>query len=142
MRLYRVRPGGRWYHPAVPRLGAGPASAVALTLSAALTPALDWVGELNGGWFALGAYALLCALVGAVSRPPTAPLVGLAGWLFFDGFAVHGDATLSWSGRTDLLRLGALAAAALLTSLPGALPHRRVRVQRMRAADHQAGTRS
>ncbi|GAA2811766.1 hypothetical protein GCM10010441_40620 [Kitasatospora paracochleata] len=135
MRLYRVRPGGRWFHPAVQRLGAGMSLAVALTLSGLLTPALGWVGELNAGWFAFGAYALLCTLVGAVSRPSSAPLVGLSGWLFFNGFAVHRYAALGWAGRADLLRLGVLTAVALCVALPGSLPRRKIRTATVPLAD-------
>ncbi|GAA2752322.1 hypothetical protein [Kitasatospora cinereorecta] len=142
MKLYRVRPAGRWFHPAVYRLGPGMAAAVALVASAVLAPALGWVGELNADWFALGAYGLVCMLLGAVSRPFAAPLVGLSGWLFFDGFAVHRYGELGWNGRTDLLRLGVLTAVALLASLPGALPRRRIRIAAVRLPDRLAGERS
>ncbi|MFD0531561.1 hypothetical protein ACFQ1I_41185 [Kitasatospora arboriphila] len=141
MRLYRVRPGGRWLHPAVQRLGTGMSLAVALTVSGFLTPVLGWVGELNAGWYTFGAYALLCTLVGAVSRPAAAPLTGLSGWLFFNGFAVHRYAVLGWASRTDLLRLGVFTVAALLAALPGAMPRRRIRLEVVQLADHRADDR-
>ncbi|WP_354637242.1 hypothetical protein [Kitasatospora camelliae] len=115
--------------------------AVALTASAVVTPALGWVRELNPGWFAFGAYALLCTLIGAVSRPAATPLVGLAGWLFFNGFAVHRYAALGWAGRIDALRLLALAAVALAASLPTALPRRRIRIHAVRVPDRVASGR-
>lgn len=141
MRMYRVRPGGRWFRPAAQRLGAGMSLAVALTASAVVMPALGWVRELNPGWFAFGAYALLCTLIGAVSRPAATPLVGLAGWLFFNGYAVHRYAALGWGGRIDVLRLLALVAAALAASLPGALPRRKIRIHTLPAPGRVAGSR-
>ncbi|MFJ1708424.1 hypothetical protein [Kitasatospora sp. NPDC088346] len=141
MRMYRVRPGGRWFHPVAQRLGVGMSLAVALTGSAVLTPALGWVRELNPGWFAFGAYALLCTLISAVSRPAAAPLVGLSGWLFFDGFAVHRYGAVAWAGRIDVLRFLVLAAVALAASLPAALPRRRIRIHAVRVPDRVAGGR-
>jgi hypothetical protein len=103
--------------------------AAALVGGCLLAPLLRWVGELNPGWFGLGAYTGLCVLLGVVSRPVAAPLVGLGGWLFFDGFAVHRYAELGWAVRPDELPLLAFAGAALLASLPAALPRRRVRTE-------------
>ncbi|WP_158702510.1 hypothetical protein [Kitasatospora sp. MMS16-BH015] len=134
MRMYHVRPGGRRFRPAVRRLGVGMSLAVALVGAGVLAPVLRWVGELNPGWFALGAYTVLCALLGVVSRPLAAPLVALGAWLFFDGFAVHRYAELGWAGRPDELRLLVFAGAALLASLPAALPRRRIRVEVIRLA--------
>lgn len=130
MQLYRGRPGSRWYRPVTPRLTVAVSGALGLACGAALAGVLAGVGELRASWFTLGAYAVLCGLLGACSRPVAAPLVGGAGWLFFDGFVVHRYAELVWSGAgVELFRLGLLIAAALVASLPAALPRRRVRVQ-------------
>ncbi|MER5641137.1 hypothetical protein ABT095_29830 [Kitasatospora sp. NPDC002227] len=132
--MYRVRPGGRRFRPAVRRLGVGMSLAAALVGSGTLAPVLRWVGELNPGWFALGAYTVLCVLLGVISRPVATPLVGLGAWLFFDGFAVHRYAELGWAGRSDELPLLAFAGAALLASLPAAMPRRRIKVEVIRPA--------
>ncbi|WP_344469267.1 hypothetical protein [Kitasatospora kazusensis] len=121
------------------RLGAGMSLAGALAGGGLLVPVLRWVGELDQRWFALGAYTALCVLLGAVSRPVAAPLVGLGGWLFFDGFAVHRYAAVSLAGHADEVPLLLFAGAALLASLPAALPRRRVRVEVLRLADRPAG---
>ncbi|MFB7662574.1 hypothetical protein ACFC1R_01315 [Kitasatospora sp. NPDC056138] len=132
MQLYRARPGSHWYRPVTSRLAPDMSAALGLVGGAALAGALAGVGELRPGWFALGAYAALCGVLGAVSRPAAAPLIAGAGWLFFDGFVVHRYAQLGWAGLgTELARFAFLAAAALVGSLPAALPRRRVRVEHL-----------
>lgn len=130
MRLYHARPGRRSYRPVVGRLPVSMSGALALVGGAALALVLAAVGELRPGWFGLGVYAVFCALLGAVSRPVAAPLVAGAGWLFYNGFVVHRHADVVWSGTAvECERLGLFATAALLASLPAALPRRRIRVQ-------------
>ncbi|GGV46721.1 hypothetical protein GCM10010495_75450 [Kitasatospora herbaricolor] len=137
MMLYRARPGRRTFRPVVGRLPAGMSGTVAFGAFAALVAALAVVGELHATWFALGAFAALCALLGAVSRPVAAPLVAGTGWLFFNGFVVHRHATLEWGGAgVEGARLGLFTAAALVLSLPAALPRRKVRVRLLPAPDH------
>lgn len=139
MRLYQVRPGGRLFHPVVDRLAVSMAGALAVPAGAALAAGLAVVGELRAGWFALGAFAVLCALLGALARPAAAPVVGGVGWLFYNGFAVHRFATVVWAGAgVELGRIGLLAGAALLAALPGTLPRRRIRVERL-APYHPGG---
>ncbi|WP_457033342.1 hypothetical protein [Kitasatospora sp. P5_F3] len=105
------------------RLPVGMAGSLALTGSAALVPVLAVLGELRDTWFALGAFAVLCAALGAASRPLAAPLVAGAGWLFFNGFVVHRHATLAWGGTSvEGARFGLFAVAALLASLVAARP--------------------
>ncbi|WP_329493492.1 hypothetical protein [Kitasatospora herbaricolor] len=142
MRLYRARPGRRSFRPLVDRLPVSMSGAVALGGFAVLAPTLAVVGELHATWFALGGFTVLCVLLGAVSRPTAAPLVAGAGWLFFNGFVVHRYATLEWGGAgVEFTRLGLFTAAALLLSLPAALPRRTVRVQVLPAPDRARGIR-
>ncbi|MFD9123886.1 hypothetical protein [Kitasatospora sp. NPDC059571] len=130
MAFYHARPGRRSFRPVVARLPVGASGALALAAFAVLVPALAAVGERHATAFALGAFAVLSAVLGAASRPLAAPLVGGAGWLFFNGFVVHRYAELAWGGTgTECARLGLFAAAALALSLPSALPRRRIRVQ-------------
>ncbi|MGK4581362.1 hypothetical protein [Kitasatospora sp. HPMI-4] len=130
MQLYRARPGSHWYRPVTFRLAPDMSLALGLVGGAALAFALAGVGELRPSWFALGAYAALCTALGTASRPPAAPLIAGAGWLFYDGFVVHRYAQLGWAGLgTELARFALLTAAALIGSLPGALPRRRIRVE-------------
>lgn len=131
MRLYTTRPGGRRYRPVVGRLAVPMSGALALLGSAVLALGLGALGELRAGWFALGAFAGFCALLEAASRPGAAPLIGAAGWLFYNGFAVHRYAMLGWAGTgVELARLGLFMAAALLAALPAVLPRRRIRAER------------
>ncbi|GAA0673404.1 hypothetical protein GCM10010193_27670 [Kitasatospora atroaurantiaca] len=117
--------------------------ALALVGFAALTSALSVLGELRATGFALGGFTVLCAVLGAVSRPVAAPLIAGAGWLFFNGFVVHRYATVEWGGTgAECARLGLFAAAALVASLPAALPRRRVRVQVLAAPDRTRNVRS
>ncbi|MEV6210713.1 hypothetical protein [Kitasatospora sp. NPDC051914] len=143
MRLYRKRPGGRRYYPVAPRVSVGISTALALVGGGVLVPALDWIGEgeLDGGWFALGTYTALAAVLGAVSRAMAAPLIALACWLFFDGFAVHRHAEIGWDGGSDVLRLSLLVGAALATSLSGTLPRRRIRVRTITAPSRVRSSR-
>ncbi|MEV4613212.1 hypothetical protein AB0K43_11510 [Kitasatospora sp. NPDC049258] len=130
MRLYYARPGRRSYRPVVDRLAVSMSGAVALVGFAVLTGALSLVGESHSVGFALGGFAVLGAVLGAVSRPVAAPLIAVAGWLFLNGFVVHRYASVEWGGTgTECARLGLLTAVALVASLPAALPRRRVRVQ-------------
>ncbi|MFJ1706599.1 hypothetical protein [Kitasatospora sp. NPDC088346] len=118
MRLCQAHPG-RTFRPVVDRLAVGMSGAVALVACALLTLALSVLGERNPTAFVLGAFAVLCAVLGAVSRPVAAPLIAGAGWLFFNGFVVHRFATLGWAGAgVEATRLGLFAAAALVASLP------------------------
>ncbi|MEU9130783.1 hypothetical protein AB0D08_22260 [Kitasatospora sp. NPDC048540] len=128
MRLYHSRPGRSTFRPVVDRLAVSMSGAVALVACALMTLALSVVGERHPTGFALGAFAALCAVLGAVSRPVAAPLVAGAGWLFFNGFVVHRFATLEWAGAgVEATRFGVFAAAALAASLPAAWPRHRVR---------------
>ncbi|MFC8450095.1 hypothetical protein [Kitasatospora sp. NPDC057223] len=131
MRRYSVPPGGRRYRPAADdRLPVGMSGVLALVAGLGLAYVLSLVGELRPTWFALGAFALLSALLGRASRPAAAPLIGGAAWLVLNGFVVHRYATLGWDGSgTELARLGLFAGAALLAALPAALPRRRIHGQ-------------
>ncbi|MER6363745.1 hypothetical protein [Kitasatospora sp. NPDC001527] len=82
------------------RLTPAVSAAVALTASAALLPVLGVLGELRPTWVALAAYAALAAAVGRRSRPPAAPLIGLAAWLFHNGFVEHRHGTLALTSPT------------------------------------------
>ncbi|MFD8483230.1 hypothetical protein [Kitasatospora sp. NPDC059673] len=103
------------------RLPVALSGAAALLLGAATALALAPLGELRAGWFALTAFAAGCAALGSRSRPAAAPFVGLAAWLFHNGFAEHRYAELSWSGPgTEAGHLALFTAAALLAALPWA----------------------
>ncbi|AUY48572.1 hypothetical protein [Streptomyces sp. CB01881] len=107
------------------RLTAAMSGAVALLASAALLPALAVLGELRPTWVALAAYTLLAAAVGRHSRPVAAPLIGLAAWLFHNGFVEHRHGALGWSGPApEAGHLLLFTAAALLLSALAALPRR------------------
>jgi len=130
MRLYHARPGRRSFRLVMDRLPVSMSGAVALVGFAVLTWVLSVVGERHANGFALGGFAVFCAVLGAVSRPVAAPLIAGAGWLFFNGFVVHRYGTVEWGGTgAECARLGVFAAAALVASLPAALPRRRVRVE-------------
>jgi hypothetical protein len=132
VRLYRVRPGGQFFHPVVDRVAVSMAGALAVPAGAALAFGLAAVGELRAGWWALGAFVVLCALLGAAARPAAAPVIGGVEWLFYNGFAVHRYATLVWAGAgVELGRMGLLTGAALLAAVPAVLPRRRIRVERL-----------
>ncbi|MFE9422050.1 hypothetical protein ACFYNO_03690 [Kitasatospora sp. NPDC006697] len=133
MRLYRVRPGGRWFRPQRRRLAVSAAGALAVPAGALLAAGLALAGELRAGPWALGAFAVLCALLGAAARPGAAPVIGGMEWLFYNGFAVHRYATVLWAGAAvEGGRLALLAGAALLAALPAAWPRRRPRVEWIR----------
>ncbi|MGW4649103.1 hypothetical protein [Kitasatospora sp. NPDC004289] len=128
MRLYRARPGGRTFRPAVRRLPVGMSLALALSGAAGLVPALAVLGERHATWFALGAFALGCAVLGANSRPAAAPLIAVAAWLFFNGFVIHRHAVLGWSSTGgEFGRLALFCTAALTAALPAVWPRRTVR---------------
>ncbi|WP_327683451.1 hypothetical protein [Kitasatospora sp. NBC_00458] len=104
------------------RLAPAMSGAVALTASAALLPVLAVLGELRPTWVASAAYAALCAGVGRSARPAAAPLIGLAAWLFHNGFVEHRHGALGWSGAAPefghlLLFTAAALALAVLTGL-------------------------
>ncbi|QKW24305.1 universal stress protein [Kitasatospora sp. NA04385] len=135
-RAGRRRPGRGAVRAGRARMSAGsPARGLPVDLSAALAlltgagtaAALGLLGELRPGWFALTAFAAGCAALGGRSRPAAAPLIGLAAWLFHNGFAEHRHAELGWSGpAAETGRLALLIAAALLGTL-GATAARRAR---------------
>ncbi|RKE19965.1 hypothetical protein [Streptomyces sp. TLI_171] len=101
------------------RLSVAPATAVALAGGAGLTLALALLGELRDGWLPTAAYAAGCWALGARSRPAAAASVGLAAWLFHNGFVEHRHAELGWNGwATETGRFAFFAGAALLASLP------------------------
>ncbi|MFI6845607.1 hypothetical protein ACIBJD_13270 [Kitasatospora sp. NPDC050467] len=132
MRMYSARPGGSRYHPVLDRLPVAMAGTVALVSGGALALGLGWLGELHSGWFALVAYTGLSALLGAFSRLVAAPVVGAAAWLCCNAFAEHRHAELGWSGPgTETGHFALFTAAALLLSLPAALPRRKVRIHRL-----------
>ncbi|MFJ5117323.1 hypothetical protein [Kitasatospora sp. NPDC088548] len=120
------------------RLPLAVSGAVALVAAAALLPVLAVLGELRPTWVALAAYAALCAALGRHSRPAAAPLIGLATWLFHNGFVEHRHGALGWSGPAAetghlLLFTAAALLAALLTRLLAALPRRRAHPVRLPA---------
>ncbi|MFH9349840.1 hypothetical protein [Kitasatospora sp. NPDC017646] len=132
MRMYSARPGGRRYHPVLDRLPVSVSGTVALVAGGALALGLGWLGELHAGWFPYIAYIGLAALAGAFSRPVAAPLVGLAAWLCCNAFVEHRHAELGWSGvGTESEHFVLFAGAALVLSLPAALPRRTFRVERL-----------
>ncbi|MFD7642482.1 hypothetical protein ACFV4P_17690 [Kitasatospora sp. NPDC059795] len=101
------------------RLPVAMSGAAALLLGAAIALTLAPLGELRAGGFALTAFAAGCAALGTRSRPAAAPLVGLALWLFHNGFAEHRYAQLGWSGpAAEARHLALFTAAALLAALP------------------------
>ncbi|MEE1822486.1 hypothetical protein PUR61_09820 [Streptomyces sp. BE20] len=123
------------------RLRPAMSGAVALTASAALAPLLAVLGELRATWVALAGYAVLCAAVGRCSRPSAAPLVGLAAWLFHNGFVEHRRGTLGWAGPApETGHLLLFTAAALAFAVLAALrrPHAR---RRPRPRDRRPGRR-
>ncbi|MFJ8043854.1 hypothetical protein ACIRBX_25465 [Kitasatospora sp. NPDC096147] len=128
LRLYRARPGGRSFRPATRRLPLGASLALALGGAAGLVPALALLGEQRATWFALGAFAVGCAVLGANSRPSAAPLIAGAAWLFFNGFVIHRHAVLGWSSTGgECARLGLFCSVALIAALPAVWPRRTVR---------------
>ncbi|WP_035794955.1 hypothetical protein [Kitasatospora mediocidica] len=142
MRLYTARPGRRSYRPVAARLTVGMSGALTFLGSAALVPALAAVGELRPTWFALGAFAGLCAALGRISRPAAAPLMAGTAWLFFNGFVVHRYAAIGWSGAgVEVARLGLFAVAGLRASLPAALPRRRIRAETWSLVDRTRSSR-
>ncbi|MFJ8471070.1 hypothetical protein [Kitasatospora sp. NPDC094011] len=132
MRMYSARPGGRRYRPVLDRPPVPVSFTVALLSGGLLALGLDRVGELHAGWFPYVAYLGLAALAGAFSRPPAAPVVGLAAWLCCNAFAEHHHAELGWAGAgVEGEHFGLFTAAALLLSLPAALPRRTIRLSRL-----------
>ncbi|MFI8458259.1 hypothetical protein [Kitasatospora sp. NPDC085464] len=132
MRMYSARPGGRRYHPVLDRLPVPVSGTVALVAGGALALGLGWLGELHAGWFPYIAYISLAALAGAFSRPLAAPLVGLAAWLCCNAFVEHHHAELGWSGvGIESEHFVLFTAAALVLSLPAAIPRRAIRVERL-----------
>ncbi|MFJ9458196.1 hypothetical protein ACIRST_24295 [Kitasatospora sp. NPDC101447] len=132
MRMYSARPGGRRYHPVLDRLPVAVSGTVALVAGGALALGLGWLGELHAGWFPYIAYTGLAGLAGAFSRPLAAPLVGMAAWVCCNAFAEHRHAELGWSGPgLEGGHFILFTAAALVLSLPAALPRRAIRVDRL-----------
>lgn len=130
--MYSARPGGNGFHPVVDRLPVSMSGTVTLVAGGALALGLGWLGELHSGWFASIAYTGLAALAGAFSRPPAAPMIGLAAWLCCNAFAEHRHAELGWAGPApEAGHLALFTTAALLLSLPAALPRRAVRVEHL-----------
>ncbi|MEU9047680.1 MULTISPECIES: hypothetical protein [unclassified Kitasatospora] len=130
--MYSARPGGRRYHPVLDRLPVAVSGTVALVAGGALALGLGWLGELHAGWFPYIAYIGLAALAGGFSRPLAAPLVGLAAWLCCNAFVEHRHAELGWSGPgAESGHFALFTGAALLLSLPAAVPRRTIRVERL-----------
>ncbi|MQS10706.1 hypothetical protein F7Q99_00010 [Streptomyces kaniharaensis] len=130
--MYSARPGGRRYHPVLDRLPVAASGTVALVAGGALALGLGWLGELHAGCFPYVAYVGLAALAGAFSRPLAAPLVGLAAWLCCNAFVEHRHAELGWSGPgVEGGHFALFTVAALVISLPAALPRRAIRVERL-----------
>jgi hypothetical protein len=71
------------------------------------------------GDVAFGAFVVVVVAVSWNAAPATAAVVSLVGFAFAVGFAVDADATLSWHGESDLVRLTCLAAMAVTASLLG-----------------------
>ncbi|MFF7634001.1 hypothetical protein ACFZB9_12730 [Kitasatospora sp. NPDC008050] len=130
MFFYTARPGARRYRPVVGRLAVPGSGAFAFLGSAGLVLGLAGVGELRAGWVALGAFAVLGALLGRRSRPAAAPLIGVVEWLFYNGYVVHRYAVLGWAGGAEVGRAGLLTAAALLAACSATWPRRRIRAER------------
>ncbi|MEU6973432.1 hypothetical protein AB0A71_38075 [Kitasatospora aureofaciens] len=132
MRMYSARPGGRRYRPVLDRLPVAVSGTVALVAGSALALGLGLLGELHAGWFPYIAYTGLAALAGGFSRPLAAPVVGMSAWLCCNAFAEHRRAELGWSGTgIESEHFVLFTAAALLLSLPAALPRRAIRVERL-----------
>ncbi|MFH8387429.1 hypothetical protein ACH4E7_42120 [Kitasatospora sp. NPDC018058] len=132
MRMYSARPGGRRYRPVLDRLPVAVSGTVALVAGGALALGLGWLGELHAGWFPYIAYAGLAALAGGFSRPMAAPVVGMSAWLCCNAFAEHRHAELGWSGAgLETEHFVLFTAAALVLSLPAALPRRAIRIERL-----------
>ncbi|KDN84566.1 hypothetical protein [Kitasatospora cheerisanensis] len=97
----------------------------ALLGAAGLTAALGLVGELRGGWFGTAAFAAGCWALGSRSRLPAAPVIGLAAWLFHNGFAEHRYAELRWQGwGFETRQFAVFAGTALLAALTARLSRR------------------
>ncbi|MCG6494396.1 hypothetical protein [Kitasatospora sp. A2-31] len=132
MRMYSARPGGHRFRPALDRLPVAVSGAVTVVAGGVLALGLGRLGQLHCGWFAYAAYAGLSALLGAFSRPSAAPVIGMAAWLCCNAFAEHRRGELGWSDvGAESGHFALFAAAALLHSLPAALPRRAVRVTRL-----------
>lgn len=134
--MYSARPGGRRYRPVLDRLPVAESGTVALVAGGVLALGLGRLGELHAGWFPYIAYLGLAALAGAFSRPLAAPLIGLAAWLCCNAFVEHRHAELGWSGvGIESEHFVLFAGAALVLSLPAALPRRTIRVERLSVGD-------
>ncbi|MCD0482583.1 hypothetical protein LO771_09250 [Streptacidiphilus sp. ASG 303] len=139
--LYYARPGGRRLRPAAGRLTVPVSGAAAAVGAAALCLVLAAAGQDRASWLSLALLAGVAAAVGAFSRPWAAPVVAVACWLFYDGFVAHRYGGLGWAGPgVELPRLAVPAAAALLASLPGSLPRRRVRAAVVHLPSSPGGT--
>ena len=67
---------------------------------------------------------VLCAAalaVGWIARPASSAVVGVVFWLFLDGFVIHHDGVLGWTGAADATRLGLLVGCGVVGSLLGAV---------------------
>ncbi|WAL72626.1 hypothetical protein OU787_14570 [Kitasatospora sp. YST-16] len=107
------------------RLPADLSAVLALLTGAGLAAGLGLLGELRPGWFALTVFTAGCAALGGWSRPVAAPLIGLAVWLFHNGFAEHRHAELGWSRpAVEAGHLALLTGAALLAALVGGVSAR------------------
>ncbi|GAB2692399.1 hypothetical protein [Kitasatospora kifunensis] len=130
MFFYTARPGGRRYRPVVDRLAVPMSGALAFFGSAGLALGLGGVGELRPCWFSLGVFAVGGALLGRLSRPMAAPVIGLVGWLFYNGYVVHRYAVLGWAGGgVELGRMGLLTCVALVGAWSATRPRRRIRTE-------------
>lgn len=137
--MYSARPGGQRYRPVLDRLPVAVSGTVTLVAGGALALGLGALGELHSGWFALVAYAALCGLLGAFSRPPAAPVIGLAAWLCCNAFAEHRHAELGWAGPwPEGGHVALFSATALLVSLPAAMPRRTVRAASVVFGHHRS----
>jgi hypothetical protein len=126
--MYYYRPGGRRARPVLGRLTVSVSGATAVVGAAALCLVLAAIGQDRASWLSLAAVGCLTAVIGVFSRPVAAPVVAFSAWLVFNGFVAHRYGDLGWSGPgVELPRLAVLTAAALVTSLPGALPRHRIR---------------
>jgi hypothetical protein len=94
-------------------------AAAGLTFVGCLLLAASVASGVVAGDVAVGAFAILVAVLSWWAAPGAAVVVALVGFLFANGFALDSEGTLSWHGEADLLLLAALVGIAVTVSVMG-----------------------
>lgn len=101
--------------------GAATASAVGFFVASAGTvpagAAAWWSGEPTAALVVLG--LVVSGYACAIRNLPGALVTALVCWMLLNSFVIHAHGELVWEGSADLLRLGVLAAAAVLGTACG-----------------------